>query len=262
MILYLSKIRDVLNKKPFDIDTMHGYVCLNPKYANVTLENPNTKILMDSGAFQDTEGNKRVSFQEALDRQLKLEAAVGVQIERIVSYDFIGNVKETVEANRFLAEKRDELYPRQLVLMIQGMNADEYLDCLKQTLEIAKPGDCIGFGGIALAGRLKAMREKLYETLSKGLGYVSEKGIKDIHLFGVGTFEVLKQAKRLCKGYDINLSCDTSSVEVRSIMGNVINMEQEKWIKTYSREDKYVNYHPCDLTKDNIIKAVKIVGGI
>ena len=268
MNLYVSKTNNKLNTKELNTEFISEYICLNPIYNNVTIKNPNTKILMDSGAFQDKEKEKRLTLEQALNRQLDFEKKVGFISERIVAYDYIGNIKETIESNKYLAEKREELKPRQLVLMIQGNNTHNYIYCLVETLLIAKPEDCIGFGGVALAGRENDTKFKLLDAFKIGLPIIYNSGIKDIHIFGVGTFTVLKEItniKNILKQININtdelnISCDTSAFEVRSTMGSVINLEEEKWEKVYTKAQKYIDYHPADLTIENIKKALQIIG--
>lgn len=269
MILYVSKCNDKLNSKELNTESISEYLCLNPIYP-VTINNKDAKILMDSGAYQDTEKTKRLTFEKALARQLKYEQNIGVMIHRIVAYDFIGDLEETLKSNEFLVSKRKELEPRQLVLMIQGNSTYDYINCLIKTLNIADKNDCIGFGGVATAGKVNEVKFKLLDAFKLGLPLIFEAGIKDIHIFGVGSFTVLKEIKKIMDIYkllnkdidQINISCDTSSFEVRSVMGSVINIETEKWEKTFSKADKYINYHPADLTTENTIKAIKIIGSV
>ena len=267
MNLYLSKCNDKLNKKELNTEFITGRVCLNPKYKNVTIKNRNTKILMDSGAFQDLDKDRRITFQEALARQLKLEEKVGVVSERIVAYDHIGDVQETIRANQFLVSKREELKPRQLVLMIQGATTRDYIHCLAETLKIASPEDCIGLGGVAMSGRMNDMKFKLLDTIKIGLPVIYNSNIKDIHIFGVGTFSVLKEIAGIrdmlkligINSGELNISCDTSAFEIMSTMGNVVDLENERWIKVFKKDQKYIDYHPADLTKENSKKAAVII---
>jgi len=265
----VSKTNDKLNTKELNTEFLSEYLCLNPKY-NVSIKNPNVKVLLDSGAFQDKEKEKRLSLQEALNRQLNFEKKVGFISERIVAYDYIGNVKETIEANKFLVEKREELEPRQLVLMIQGNTTHDYIHCLVETLLITKSEDCIGFGGVALAGRENNTKFKLLDAFKIGLPIIYNSGIKNIHIFGVGSFTVLKEITNIKNIFkqlyidtdELNISCDTAAFEIRSTMGSVINLEEEKWEKVYTKAQKYINYHPADLTIENINKALQIISKI
>lgn len=269
MRLYLSKCNDKLNSKELNTDLLSDYICLNPKY-RVSLKNPDPKILLDSGAYQDREKDSRLTFEEALHRQLEYEKKVGFISERIVAYDYMSNVRETIDGNWFLASKREELRPRQIVLMVQGETTREYIYCLYETLKIATPEDCIGFGGVALAGKINELKFKLWDAFKIGLPLLHNSGIKDIHIFGVGTFDVLKGVREIAEtlrtiGIDVdelNLSCDTSSFELNSTMGRVINLEEERWEKIYTKEQKYIEYHPADLTIENSKKALQIINKI
>jgi hypothetical protein len=266
--LYLSKCNDKLNSKELNIELLSDYVCLNPKY-KVSLKKE-VNVLLDSGAFQDRQKESRSTFDEALQRQLSFEKKVEFVSERIVAYDFMDNVEETIKANQFLAEKREELKPRQLVLMVQGLTTREYIHCLTETLKTATVDDCIGFGGVALAGKINDLKFKLLDAFKIGLPIIYNKGIRDIHIFGVGTFKVLKEIANIKDifsqlGIDtdqLNISCDTSSFELNSTMGKIVDLEEERWVKVFTKEQKYIDYHPADLTIENSKKALKIINKI
>lgn len=262
--LYISKTCNKLNKKLVDTENISNFLCLNPNYKYVTLNNTDVKILMDSGAYQDRSHEKRLTFEGALQRQLTYEQELGIVSEKIVAYDLIESKNETIIANKFLNEKRNSLKPRQLVLMIHGRNYEECIECVVNTLEFAEKDDCIGFGGIAMSGRNKTIRNKLLMTLKYGLPLIVEYGIKDIHVFGVGTIKVMEEVVNIVNeyGYKINVSCDTSAFEVRSVFGNVLNYDTRKWVKMYTKEQKLVDYHPCDLFKQNVATGIKIFGEI
>lgn len=267
MKIYISKTGNSLNTKPLSLECISDYICLNPNYSNVYLKNKNVSVLMDSGAFQDTDSDKRKTFDYALNRQIGLENKTYVKSEKIVAYDFINNAKETIEGNRFLANIRHELYPRNIVLMVQGKTIDEYVYCLKETLNIADESDCIGFGGVANAGRAGDVKQKLLDAVKIGLPVMRRQGIKKLHIFGVATFDILKEIshvrniinKYVCDMSDFEITCDSSSFEINSVMGRVIDEEKEKWFKVYKKEDKLVNYHPADLTIENVQKAIRII---
>ena len=48
------------------------HICISPHY-KVWMDNPKASILLDSGAFQDRGKEDRLSFKDALARQLKHE---------------------------------------------------------------------------------------------------------------------------------------------------------------------------------------------
>lgn len=87
MRYYVSKCHDTMNRKVYAPETATPYLCLNPYY-KVTLD-PRSEVsyILDSGAFQDVRSEHRLTFAQALDRQLSFESSVGRRAEAIVSYD-------------------------------------------------------------------------------------------------------------------------------------------------------------------------------
>lgn len=267
MIVYVSKTANKFGKEDLRVEEHSEHICLNPNYGNVSLEKE-VKILMDSGAFQDTSKQKRVTFAQALERQLKLEKKIGKISERIVAYDLIGDLEETVKSNQYLVSRREELAPRQLVLMVQGSTTSEYIKCTKEVVAIANKDDCIGFGGVAWAGKLKNIRGKLVETLYYVLPLLKEKGIKDVHFFGINSFKVLKQIREMEKVLErelgfknhFNFSCDSSAFEVKVVMGNVLSSETNKWERIEA--GAYKDYTGSELVINNIKNGLQIIGEI
>lgn len=259
MKIYISKTNDKINAKRLDQELLTDHICLNPNYKSVTLKR-DVNVLMDSGAFQDR--TTRVSFQEALDRQLALEKKVGVISERIVAYDLIGDPTVTHQANIFLNSKRDELEPRQLVFMIQGNDFGECKECFDNLYPMLKWCDCVGIGGVALSGTRTAIREKLVQTFEYIAPMIAYIGASDIHVFGVGSIKVLDALCAINAKYGdcIDVSCDTSSAEIRSVMGYVFSCEDRKFVKTYTKAQKMTEYHPCDVTRMNISNLVYTIG--
>lgn len=252
------------------------YICLGP-YRKVNLQRQNLKILLDSGAFQDIDKDVRLTFDEALSRQLRYEQEVGFISERIVSYDRLVDeqltergkikcrvdvvegwdyVRESVAAAEYLAGKRDELSPRQLVLSCQGTTIEQYIACLADVLRIARPGDCIGMGGFCIIGRNKSLQPQFFEIQERAFPMIKLARIEDIHLFGVTTMPVLKRWTEIAKPYEFNLSVDSSAFERRSVFGTVFDPDTGKWVQRYTREDKYVNYHPRDLALVNTLNGI------
>ena len=89
MRFYISKCHDRLNGVPYTPEKYGKYLCINPYY-RVTVKSEDVKFLIDSGAFQDVGAEKRLNFEEALQRQLEFEQTVTKSkrpAEAIVSYD-------------------------------------------------------------------------------------------------------------------------------------------------------------------------------
>lgn len=261
MIIYISKTNDKLNGALVEQELISDYICLNPNYPRVTL-GKDVNVLMDSGAFQDRVD--RVSFDEALERQLNLERKVGVVSERIVAYDKIYDSEETHAANIYLNAKRDELSPRQLVFMVQGNNFEECKACFDNLYPLLKPYDCVGIGGVAVSGRVNAIRDKLLQTVEYIMPLLHYKGTRDIHIFGVSSMKILGRLYSLNEahaGY-FNLSCDSSSAEIRSVMGYAFDENLKKYVKTYTKVQKMNGYHPCHLTQHNIRAMINTIRAI
>jgi len=147
----------------------------SPSRSNLKNSDPlSTFILLDSGAFTDRL-QTRLSAAAALERHLSWERKAAklwkidnYQVEALASYDRLideiwidgkkhklrwangeaeSAVEETVKNAAYLASKRNELSPRKLILVAQGVDRSQYLRCVDRILEFATPRDIIGFGG-------------------------------------------------------------------------------------------------------------------
>ena len=198
---------------------------------------------LDSGAFSDSPAH-RLSFEDALTRQLKWEKkASGKWASRsqepcewkssaLVSYDLLIDevwlagekhkrrwtiqqaemaVKETVGAARFLASRRNELAPRRLILSAQGVDAMQYRECVQAILKVATLDDIIGFGGWCILGRFTSWLPEFWRTLYATLPLIAQKGIKDIHIFGVLYLPALGGMLWLADRLGLRLSTDSSA---------------------------------------------------
>ena len=280
---YVSKTGNKLNRRPWVPEFVTDNLCLNPMYGRVRLQRGGVNILLDSGAFQDVDKDKRLTYEEALNRQLKFEQTAGFISQRIVSYDRLvdeqlidgkkkkcrvdeGNgweyVKDTVGAAQYLVSQRSILEPRQLVLSNQGTTVEQYIQCLREVLQIAQPRDCIGMGGFCIIGSRKSLQPQFFEIQEKAFTLIKSAGISDIHLFGVTTIPVLEKWSELASPYGFSLSVDSSAAERRSVFGSVFSPDTGKWETKYSREDKYINYHPRDLALINTINFRDYLEGI
>lgn len=196
---------------------------------------------LDSGAFSDPP-EKRLSPDEALCRQLAWEQRAGDKwgsnwrAQGVVSYDLLIDetwingerhkrrwsirqadraVMETVKAAEYLTMQRQHLAPRQLILSCQGVDAIQYRECTQAILVLAQPGDIIGLGGWCILGRLTSLLPEFWKTLRATLPLVADKGIKDVHIFGVLYQPALGGLLWLADQYDLSISTD-SSAPIRS----------------------------------------------
>lgn len=251
MKIFISKTSNVLNGKKLNTEFISDYICLSPKYRTVTVENANAKILLDSGAFQDTKKETRLTFEMALNRQLLFENKIKMMSDIIVAYDLIDCYETTLEANAYFLNM--ELGNRKKIIMTQGLTLDDYIFCLNENIDSMSNDNILGLGGISRAAINKKMQEKINVSILK----INNTDIKWVHLFGVGSIKLLKRYREQLNE-NIELTCDSASFEIQSVMGRVLN-ENGQWSKKYTKDDKYINYHPCNLAKQNIQTAVNII---
>lgn len=86
MRFYVSKCHNTLHGMPYNPELKTPNLCLNPYYKVKLLPGCDVSYILDSGAFQDVRG-ERLSFADALRRQLGFEETVGRPAYAVVSYD-------------------------------------------------------------------------------------------------------------------------------------------------------------------------------
>lgn len=280
MKYYASMVHDKLNKEPFHPELITPNICLNPYYNTTLATKRKLKILLDSGAFQDVKSQQRLSFEKALQRQLNFEKNVGFISELIVSYDRlvdekydkqVGQIKkrvsfntaekyveETIDAAKYLVDERSYLKGRNLLLSNQGVTVEQYVRCIKEVLKFSDKEDVIGFGGFCIIGLKPKYEPQYYDVLNEALPLIHDKGIKRIHVFGVGAFRPLVKTALMCKKYGIEPSYDTSTYEVRGVHGNMFNPYFDVLSQVFWKDEKFKKYHPSKLSIFNIMMAKKL----
>lgn len=275
MQFYVSKCNDNLNGKPYFPELINSRICLNPYYRVNLAENVKPHIIIDSGAFQDVGNDSRLTFKEALDRQLKFEKKFnnGYKAEAIVSYDHLvdeqldltkGQIKkrvsrkiandyvmETIEAAEFLSKKRKKLGKRKLILSCQGISIPQYLKCLDNVLSVTENNDIIGFGGFCIISKKIKYEQQYYNILRKAVPKLKEANIKRLHIFGVGLFRALVQTDIFTRIHGIETSYDTSSQELNGTFGRVFCPMGPNLTTVYNKVHKKKGYHPADLALFN-----------
>ena len=245
-MMFISKTSNTLNGKPLRTTEIVTNICVSVNYPSVNV-NKNNKILIDSGAYQERYFRKSLSF--AYQRQIDVLNKINANAYYLASYDRIGDYKETIKANKFIIEKCDKnIIP---IIIIQGNNIDEMEKCYYEIGNLDRE-ICLGIGGINMAGRDYSIRNKLYKFLDKNLQDIQNKGINKIHLFGIGSIPIIHDIYNKYNDNEIQYSFDTAGIEIKSVMGNIF--ENGKWFKKYSKNDKFVNYHPNDLYHENLIR--------
>ena len=275
MKFYVSKCNDNLNGRPYSPELISPDICLNPYYSVNLANNIKPNIMIDSGAFQDVGNDSRLTFNEALNRQLKFEKRFnGYKAEALVSYDRLvdeqldltkGQIKkrvsrkisndyvmETIEAAEFLSKKRKALGKRKLILSCQGISIPQYLKCLENILSIADKRDIIGFGGFCIISKNIRYEQQYYNILKKAVPKIKEAGLKRLHIFGVGMFRALVQTDIFTRMLEIESSYDTSSPEMNATFGSAFNPLTHCLSLVYSKDHKKRGYHPADLALFNV----------
>jgi hypothetical protein len=264
---------------------------LNPKY-NVVLDKK-VNILTDSGAFQDVDSAKRLTFEDALDRQLQYEQRVGYLSEYLVSYDRLVDeqliegtkvkerwgydaaeeaVTETIDAAKYLASWREQLSPRKLLLSCQGVTIEQYVRCAKQIIAIMDRRDCFGFGGFCIIGQRRfsmtpdgcTFPEQFLQIFEQVSGLLARARITRAHIFGVSYMPALVRAAPIAERHGIELSIDTSSIERNSVIEGKV-WSDEGFRRKLGRQWKYTgpdpipdgHWHPNVLAHDNIRRALR-----
>ena len=272
MRFYVSKCHETLNGVPYNPELRTPNLCLNPYYRVKLLPECDVSYILDSGAFQDVKG-VRLSYSDALRRQLNFEKVVGRQAYAIVSYDHLVDeqmvdgvqikvrvdrdtgkryVDETVEAAAYLASRRSDLGDRKLILSCQGTDDKQYLDCLDAILDIAKPGDIIGFGGFCILSKNKVYEEEFYRVVTKGIPKIRDAGIDRVHIFGMGVFRALVQADVFARMHGVECSYDTSSAEMNAVFGKSFNPLEGQMSQVFGKCHKNMGYRSADLAMFNI----------
>jgi len=201
---------------------------------------PNTQVLQDSGAFQDSIDN-RLSFQNALDRQIAHAAKYHYQVDARISYDLLIDeswqdgtrlkrrwsvqdaehaIGQTIAAARFLSENRHDI--PHLVLSLQGVNARQYLDCAERVVGFCDPQrDWIGLGGWCIIGKLPSQMMPVFrDTIIELIPFLAKQQIQRVHILGVLYPQALGELLWLCDQHGMILSTDSAGPQLKPCFGD------------------------------------------
>ncbi len=222
------------------------YACISPVYgATQKTKRENrikvpltTQVVQDSGAFVDGLG-ERLSFEAAHERQIRHGEKHGYadQITHRASYDLLidevwdnGNrfkrrwtlqdaefaVSETVKAAEFMAAHKD----RPAVLSAQGVDAAQYLECVKQIIPLLDTQDVLGLGGWCIVGKMpKVMMPVFRETIRLVIPYAAENGVHRVHIWGVLYPRAIGELLWMCDQHEISLSTDSAGPTLKPVLG-------------------------------------------
>ena len=248
MILYVGNSKTKLQQKLLGVK----HFCAEP-CGTLYLPPNNPKVLLDSGAFADVRRG-RITFEEALERQLAYEQRYGFISERLVSYDLLideqlqgdrqvkdrwgegkgwNAVETTIAATEFLAARRRELAPRQLVLSCHGVTAEQYITCMKAILEIVEPQDCIGLGGWCIVGQRRELASLFWDAMNAVLPMIAKAGVKDVHIFGLAWVSIMREWAIRCRDLGLRASNDTSRFHFELSRGMMLDTASGKslWVR-------------------------------
>lgn len=205
------------------------------------------RLLYDSGAFTDVLTNSRVTSEQALVRQLETLSQMHEKpqwcalssYDRLIDEKYINGtpkkerwsvdqawlaVEQTVEAAKYLDSQRQYLKDFVLVQSCQGVDADQYRDCVLRVLEYCQPQDILGLGGWCILGKQKRWLPVFHQTIQAIMPLVAGAGIRRVHIFGCtwykphqGFYPPLVSLLWLCDCYGIKVSTDS-----RSLIGNAL----------------------------------------
>ncbi len=274
MQFHPSKTHDRLNEKPFDPQMITRSVMLNPKYPAYNIVGA-LDVDIDSGAFQELKNRKPLGV--ALKRQILFKRRLDLSnVQRCVcfTYDQMKGVDEqiingrkvklrgtkesatpaiaaTLHAARYWNANRAAINGP-IGFVCQGINPDQYInDCALPMLELFQDGDVFGFGGFCIIGRVPSLKPVFVETFSRMMEILYQKGVEYAHIMGVCVADMIGWATLEAAKYGIKVSTDSSSPEFNAAAfgKRFIN---ESWIPVYNQDQKFFDYHPCDLALQNI----------
>lgn len=260
------------NKLPV---TPGSLACISPinsskRTTNYVQVPKNTKVIQDSGAFNDPP-DKRLTFSQALLRQYRHAQRFDYisQVSHVASYDLLIDerwengkrfkerwevteadwaVQETIDAAYWIHQRRnilERIYPNLegLILSAQGVTSTQYLHCVKTILPILQKQDILGLGGWCITGKRRAqMLPVLKNTMQTIFPLIGEYAIPRIHIWGVIFPAALAVVAQFCEYYGIQLSTDSAGPSVKPCMGT---WGYGNWIdRTYQRQPtEYRGFH-------------------
>lgn len=223
------------------------YACVSPvkgKSARTKAKTPvyvppGVEVIQDSGAFSDN-WSSRLTFEAALLRQIAHAEQYGYadMITHRASYDLLidevwdgGNrhkrrwtveaaesaVNETVAAAEYIVQHRNGLG---LVLSAQGVDAPQYLDCVKRiTPLLDNDRDILGLGGWCIIGKMPtAMLGVFRDTIRAVVPYAAAQGVRRVHIWGVIFPYALGELLWMCDQHGIALSTDSAGPTLQPVL--------------------------------------------
>ncbi len=248
---------------------------------------PGVRVLQDSGAFNDaclllrgqalhcsSLAQQRLSLKDALKRQedhaehfgytelLEARASYDVLIDETWMAGRVGElvrtkrrwseadaewaVAETVAAAAYLNVHRNGL---SCVMSAQGVSVEQYLRCAERILPFIREGDIFGLGGFCILGRMPSLLPAYAAILERLIPFLSNEGIKRVHIWGVCYAPALGPLLYLCDIYGIQVSTDSMGPSTRLVKRDP---------KTGYGEWGYASWHSSCYEVPPVLESCKI----
>ncbi|MCY1004015.1 hypothetical protein OV079_00210 [Nannocystis pusilla] len=144
----------------------------------------------------------------------------------------------------------------------QGATLRQYLACVDLLLDLARPGrDWLALGGFCIVGLVPSLKPLFVAVCRAVAPRCRRAGIRRVHILGVCAWDALAAAAAIFAGECIEVSTDSSSIEMNSIMGRTWREEHmtrrrgaSPWRQMYTKSEKCApgGYHPAALSLENI----------
>ncbi len=221
-------------------------------------------LVAPDGAVTASLREGQVVDQDRSSRTLELQTTLD-SLYRVVTAVKPAELSTTLAAvssalARLPATQRDRIQGR-ICFAAQGINPDHYVNaCVVPMLDLMQAGDWFAFGGFCIIGKVPSLKPLFYETVDRVLPLLKAKGVTRAHILGVCVADAIRYADAAGKRHGVEMSTDSSSIEVNSVMGKVF--DAGRWQQRWSKAEKYVSYHPRDLAHANIETYTRWSGGL
>jgi hypothetical protein len=204
-----------------------------------------------------------------------------VPAEAIVTYDMLDGVDEVMgDAGRIKRRGDDETASQAVYETIrsarhykqeearirgaiayacQGVSTAQYVACAKELIPLVRPGvDWFAFGGLCITGIIRGRMLPVFEgTLGAVMPMLALAGITRAHILGVCLPEAIQIARRLEKIHAVALSTDSRAPETSGCIYGRVYRNPEGVLDgrqrdCYTRDQKWVDYHPNELAHRNV----------
>jgi len=215
---------------------VHGVV-LSPVHLESNFDASNYKVFIDSGGFTDVHAHKRLTYREALDRQIKIAGRLNATPEMLAGYDLISPlcfpsstrkfkspendhaIETTIKAAEWFDKHRDEMLGASPMFILQGAWPSDFMHCLEHIVPLLEEGDTIGFG--SSASNNDKIKQRLREITAGTCAKLQGTACNKVHYLGLSPINDLCQFDTYCRQRGIDPSYDTSSYIRRCAFGDI-----------------------------------------